>query len=127
MSKSVTIVTSIRIGDDEVSGEATITNGKRVIVDESFSSEDMTLDVPIDVSALKSITMLSSANLGIAYNESGGPHSFSHSLVAGVLWHWDNASGIPNPFGSSDVANIVATQVGDSARLRIWIVTDPTP
>jgi hypothetical protein len=127
MSKTVTLFSRIGLGDDILAGEVDITAGKLVSIDETFTSEDVTFITPIDVSALKAIFMVSDANLGITYDESGGPHLFSHSLTAGVPFFWHNASGLPNPFGSTDVVDIVATQVGSSCRIQIMILTDPTP
>lgn len=127
MSKTLTLFSRIGVGDEVLAGELDITAGKLVSIDETLTSEDTTFITPIDVSALKAIFMLSDANLGITYDESGGPHSFTHSLVAGVPFVWHNTSGLTNPFGSTDVVDIVATQVGSSCRLQIMILTDPTP
>lgn len=127
MSKTLTISTSAVVDNIILGGEISVSAGKCLFIDETFSSEDVTIAAPIDVSALKAIFMLSDANLQVIYNEAGGPHDFFHGINAGVPWFWESSSGIPNPFGSADVASIQFNQVGASARIQIMILTDPTP
>lgn len=127
MSKTVTLFSRMAIGDDVLAGEVEIAAGKLVSIDETLTSEDTTFTLPIDVSALKAIFMVCNASLNVAFEASGGPHSFAPILAAAKPLAWNSEGYTANPFGVTDVVSFMVTQVGSNARFQMMILTDPTP
>lgn len=105
-------------------------SGSQLIeIDETFTSEDISMAIAIDVSALKAIYMIAEADAGLAvtYDQNGGPHDWSNGLTPGTPFFWCNSSQLENPFGTTDVTGITVTQTGTSCRFRMAILTDATP
>lgn len=115
------------VGDETLQGVVVKSAGKLLSIDESFSSESATIDCPIDVSALKLFFMTVDANAAVQFNVNGGPGDLSFNLAAGEAFLWHNTNGTDNPFGSTDIVSVQVDQNDSGVRVRIHVLTDPTP
>lgn len=125
MSKTITLISTVRIGDAEVTGEIAVTAGGRQIVNESVSaSQTATLVVPIDASALKLIYLICDRRMSFEF---AGPDN-AFTLEANEPFTWSAESNVPNPFGSTDVESILCeNEEALTATVRMWVLTDSTP
>lgn len=118
---------SIQTGDQTLVGSRTLTAGAAVSIDEAVAGggSPVTISQAIDVSALVAIFVTAeTADLAINF---AGP-DVDVDVDAGTAWMWIANSGFPNPFGSTDVTSISATNGGATAgRVKIETLVDPTP
>lgn len=113
--------------DKTVSLEA----GASPLIDEVIpqNSDNLTIELPLDASALKGLVIHVDNDATIATNDDddGTPaHTFELEADKPLFWHED--SGLANPLGSTDVDDIrISTGAVGDTRLRIWPLQDPTP
>lgn len=85
------------------------------------------LTFTLDVSAAKSLMLLSTQNVTLKTNSSGSPAA-TVSLTANVPKIWSADTGGSNPFGSTDVTSLFVVNGTDEDALVTVIATyDPTP
>jgi hypothetical protein len=92
------------------------------------ATNDVQINIAIDVSALKSLYILSNKALTLQTNNSTtGDDEFTLAADKPLVWY--EGCGLPNPFDSAvDVATIFASNAGTvAATLKIRVQQDATP
>lgn len=129
MSFTHSITKSWTNGGAPISKVVETAAGQEVNIDESIAggSTDLELMCGVDVSALKSLFILSDRDLMLQTNDGSSPDN-TINLKANQPFHWNAADGyFSNPL-TVDVASIFATlAAGDAATLKIRALIDPTP
>lgn len=118
---------SVQIGARTIAGEATLTGGLSKSIDEAApgveTSTPMTLT--LDVSAVKSLYMLSDQDAAVEFAHSGGPTQID--LTADKPFQWFTGCGHDFPI-SADVTSVIVTVLGaDTARFQLEAIIDATP
>lgn len=120
----------ISAGGQTISKRITQTGSSEVNIDESGSGAVTDLQVigfALDVSALKSLYIVASANMTLEFGDASTPDK-TLALVADQPFVWHNLSLQANPFGSTDVDSLFITKAGAGAwRLQIKALLDATP
>jgi hypothetical protein len=130
MSIEHIITQSVNAGGQTISKRLSFTGSSEINVDEEGSGAVTDLAVvnfAIDVSALKYIYILASANMTLEFGDASTPDK-TLVMVANKPFLWHNQSLQTNPFGSTDVDSLFITKAGSGAwRLQIKGLVDATP
>jgi hypothetical protein len=121
MAIAQTITLKSTTGGETLSGAVTLTDGARTSISEVLSGGNESIALEIDVSALKSIFVLSNEDVSVQFE---GP-DLNFELVAGKPFVWYVGCYHSNPF-SEDVASLSVSSSG-GALLQVEMITDPTP
>jgi hypothetical protein len=91
------------------------------------SSTDLQATVAIDVSAMKSLFLLSDQDVTIETN-SGSAADDTITLKAGIPLIWENVSGYyTNPLGTDVTDLYITNDSGSSATVTLRVLQDVTP
>lgn len=108
-----------------MSGQQTVAAGYALSYEENIpsESEDLVLVCSIDVSAMRSLFMLSSEAIAVTFV---GPGT-TITLEAGIPFVWVTGSGLAAPLGSDVTGVTITNNTSFDANFQMEILTDPTP
>lgn len=118
---------SVQSGSINIQSDGTYTgSGNPRIDDDAPASGTKQMNIAIDVSAVKSIIMLSDQDVTIKTNSSGSPTD-TIALAAGIAYVW-NEDSLDTLKLTGDVTTIyVVNATTSDARVRIDVIQDATP
>lgn len=90
------------------------------------SSTDFEIAFTLDVSAIKSIYILSDQAITLETNNGGAPAD-TLTLVAGHPYIWNTDSEFTNLLATDITALFITNASGATATLKLEVVFDPTP
>jgi len=129
MSYTHVHTSQVDTGDRTIRKEISCTAGQRVGVSEEpvpDSTTDMFLNVPVDVSEIKSFYMMATQDLTIETNSGSSPDE-TLNLKANEPLEWWPTSLHDCPLSVDVTAMYVSNSSGEAAKLDIEILHDPTP
>lgn len=128
MSFTHTVTQNVQVGSTLISGSKSYSNSSKVSIEETIAAATTDDDVvlAIDVSALKSIIILSDQDVKIETNSGAAPDD-TINLVADVPYIW-NTDSYNACLLTTDVTVIYVTNAGaTAATLKIEALLDATP
>lgn len=113
-------------GSNSLSKTKSSTGGAEANISESISANqtDLLIAYVLDVSQLKSIFMLATADMTLETNSSSVPGT-TIALKANEPYMWHSNSPQANPFGATDVTALYVTNT-TAGDLDIRALVDPT-
>ena len=126
MSYTHTITITYNGGSSPIiTGSNEYTAGAESNISESIATGTNTLVAfTADVSQMKTLLLYSDVSMTIKTNSSGSPDA-TVTLVAGQPLVWNSINGQTNPFGSTDVTALYATNASTAA-FTLKCLFDPT-
>lgn len=111
-----------------ISKKVSATGGQEINISESVpdSSTDLQITCNVDVSALKSLYIVSDKDMTLETN-SGSTPTDTLSLKAGVPIVWESNMGTTNPLTADVTALFATTGAVGAAILDFKALQDPTP
>lgn len=128
MAFTHTLTKTVNAPEGQVSYSTGYTGSSVVAVDEAVANgaTNLQINVAIDVSALKSIYIVSDQAVTLETNDSGTPDE-TISLLAGVPYEWQVGSYFTNLLETDITAIFITNASGATANVSLRALLDATP